>query len=84
MNQVCLVRVRRVADLGVERYHRRHRRRPIGDSCALVRKRATNHQLAHSPELGDRSRSHLLRERLAMPAIPILDLGEAFAGQCNA
>ena len=51
-------------------------RRPRG---GLLRHRAADDQVALAAELDDGPFGHLRRERLAVPALPVLDLGEAAA-----
>jgi hypothetical protein len=41
--------------------------------------RAADHQVADAAELGDRAGGHVRRERLAVPAVAVLDLGEPLA-----
>ena len=62
----------------------RERHHDAGVRCAtgrpgLVRSRTAHDEVPFPAQFDDRSLGHLRRERLAVPALPVLDLGEAAA-----
>src|ERR1700690_1036710 len=48
-------------------------------ACRLFRQRTADEEVTLAAELDDGAFGHLVRQRLAVPALPVLDLGEAAA-----
>ncbi len=65
---------------GVAGQLQRHAGIPRAGGCrSLIRLRAAHDEVALPAELDDRPLGHLRGKRLAVPALPVLDLGEAAA-----